>query len=29
MLAPPFVVSEGQIEEMVAILDRVLTEQQL
>ena len=29
MLAPPFVVSEAQIEEMVAILDRVLTEQQL
>jgi len=29
MLAPPFVVSEAQIEEMTAILDRVLTELRL
>ena len=26
MLAPPFVVTEAQLEEMVAILERTLTE---
>jgi adenosylmethionine-8-amino-7-oxononanoate aminotransferase len=29
MLAPPFVVTEEQIDEMVAILDRTLTETRL